>query len=248
MASTDAAAVEATAGESGTASAQRARSIGELKELLTRHGIDHSRCLYRSDLEALAKGLPDDPPATVAHAEASARGKSRKGGSGSPSVESLAALDGPPLFAALRAISNESERRRVTAKVHAVKMALWRLKPAFRGMAQHLTEDVHPMFRDAFQQVRAILCGRVQSRHVPHLPFSQVRFSAPAKSAGASSSRLSSRQTAACTVTTAVRIVLGSRCLGEHSCPCHVESIFSLLLPSQAPTPRASRRPRHSRG
>lgn len=127
------------------ASAAHSRSVAELRVELDRRGIDYSGCLYRADLEALVDGLPK-----VVKGESVPRPRSKKT---QQSVESLALLDGPPLFAALRDISGESERRRVTARVHEVKMALWRLKPTFRGMAMHLTQEVHPMFRNAFEQV-----------------------------------------------------------------------------------------------
>ena len=209
---------EAVAGAEPSTTAQPPRSIGELKALLELHGIDHSRCLYRADLEALARGLPvsgaSAATASAAPPRTAGGGKRKGGGSGSVSVEALAALDGPPLFAALRTIADVAERRRVTARVHAVKMALWRLKPTFRGMPQHLTEEVHPMFRSGFQQV----CGgdaRVLS------PFSSPRTSLlalsypsrsseRARSAGASSSRPSRRRTGASTGTMATRTARGS--------------------------------------
>ena len=149
----------ASEGEVNNASdaAPRPLSISELKELLDARGIDHSRCLYRADLESLVASGPPALPAKPKDSEVIPRAKPANGKSGNavkaPSVESLAALDGPPLFAALRAIPELMERRRITARVHNVKMNLWRLKPTFRGMAKHLTEDVHPMFRNAFEQV-----------------------------------------------------------------------------------------------
>lgn len=121
-------------------------TISQLKALLDSHGIDHSACVYRADLEELARGLPLSTP----HLQKLPKSKSK---GPAASVEALSGLDGPALFAALRGISDIASQRDTVRRVHAVKMALWRLKPTFRGMARHLSEDVHPMFRSGFDSV-----------------------------------------------------------------------------------------------
>lgn len=69
------------------------------------------------------------------------------------SADSLAELDGVALFSALRAVPEE-ERPDLTAKVHSKKLASWRTQRSFHEtMAEHLVDDVHPMFRRGFARV-----------------------------------------------------------------------------------------------
>lgn len=68
------------------------------------------------------------------------------------------------LFPELRAITNISERRETTQQIYEYKMRLYRSKSAYRkSIAHHLVEEVHPMFRNAFDDVLRRSCeGKVK--------------------------------------------------------------------------------------
>ena len=97
--------------------------------MLRSRGVDSSQCLYKSELVALAADCAALPPAPAA----------------------LEQLHGAQLVAALRAEPDPT----ATARVHALQLAAWRRDPRFGGMARHLLDDVHPIFRRAFASVLA---------------------------------------------------------------------------------------------
>ena len=111
-------------------------SVKELKALLTSRGVDFSHCLEKSDLEA----------ALAASSAAPVR---------PPSAEALARLSGAPLLVALRAAlhSSEEEGRELTRRVRALQLQQWQRQTGWSGMARHLVEDVHPIFRRGFADI-----------------------------------------------------------------------------------------------
>ena len=125
-------------------------SVKGLKSLLDSVGVRHTACREKSELQALALAYPHPFPASAMTGGGS-------GGGASPAAQpsALAALDGAPLFAALRAIADDGTRRDVTARVHAAKLRAWRASPRFAGMAAHLVDDIHPVFRRGFADVLA---------------------------------------------------------------------------------------------
>ena len=137
-------AVPAAAAPSSPALAHFASlSSTRLKALLASVGVRHEHCLEKSELLALVQNYPLPFPAAASAALSAV-------------AAAIAALEGPALFAALRAvIGDRALRRDVTARVHALQLRAWRALPAFDGMARHLVEDVHPMFRDGFADVLA---------------------------------------------------------------------------------------------
>jgi hypothetical protein len=69
-------------------------------------------------------------------------------------ARTLSKMDTSELFFELRGIANISERREVTQHVYDMKMYNFRQKANYRhSMAHHLVEEVHPMFRNAFESV-----------------------------------------------------------------------------------------------
>lgn len=72
----------------------------------------------------------------------------------SVNTRNLAKLDNSTLFFELRSIEDVQERRAITFQVHELKMNFYRSKAAYSGsLAQHLVDDVHPMFRRAFAKL-----------------------------------------------------------------------------------------------
>ncbi len=69
-------------------------------------------------------------------------------------ARNLAKMDTSELFFELRSITDVQQRREVTYHVHELKMRKYSNKPEWRrSMAHHLVEEVHPMFRNAFDKV-----------------------------------------------------------------------------------------------
>ncbi len=69
-------------------------------------------------------------------------------------ARNLAKMDTSELFFELRSMVNITERREITQKVYDIKMRLYSNKAGYRhSMAHHLVEEVHPMFRNAFDKV-----------------------------------------------------------------------------------------------
>lgn len=69
-------------------------------------------------------------------------------------VRNLAKIDNSELFFELRSIADVTERREITQQVYDMKMRVYSGKAAYRSsMAHHLVEEVHPMFRNAFDKV-----------------------------------------------------------------------------------------------
>ncbi|KAJ3028099.1 UNVERIFIED_CONTAM: hypothetical protein HDU68_002484 [Siphonaria sp. JEL0065] len=71
------------------------------------------------------------------------------------SVAELASLPCLELLSYFRTIADIEQRRSVTAAVYARLKATWQKDERWDGMARHLVEDVHPMFREGFAQLRA---------------------------------------------------------------------------------------------
>lgn len=98
-------------------------SVSALRALLHERGVDARGCLYREDLVALAL----QPPR----------------------LETLSRLDGGSLLAALSSFADVT----VTARVRELKLATWRRSGGWAGMARHLVDDVHPIFRRSFDEL-----------------------------------------------------------------------------------------------
>lgn len=123
-------------------------SVRELKALLASVGVRHDHCLAKAELLELVTSYPHPFP----------RAASAASPSPADAAASLAALDGPALFAALRRAgegTTAAARRDVTSRVRAHKLLAWRAAPSFQGMARHLVDDVHPIFREGFGDVLA---------------------------------------------------------------------------------------------
>lgn len=72
-----------------------------------------------------------------------------------PDISSYLHLLSPdPLLAALAAVDDVTDRRYITAQVHAHKIAQWGKDPSFfASEASHLVRDIHGMFRRVFNAV-----------------------------------------------------------------------------------------------
>jgi len=126
-----------------------ALSSAALKRLLSERGIRHEHCLERAELLALA--AVEGPPL----AAAAAGGVAPSARASIPTDEAFLAMETPALLQALRGIHDTTTQRAVTDRIRGIKLQLWRLRPQFRGMAQHLVEDVHSFFREAFSSLLA---------------------------------------------------------------------------------------------
>lgn len=69
-------------------------------------------------------------------------------------IRNLSRMANSELFFELRSIPDVYERRDITLHVYNIKMNHYRSYAAYRtSMAHHLVEEVHPMFRNAFEKV-----------------------------------------------------------------------------------------------
>ncbi|KAF0692664.1 Aste57867_16279 [Aphanomyces stellatus] len=60
-----------------------------------------------------------------------------------------------PRLAELRAIEDPQQRRLTTREVHAILLQSWKADRRWGGMAEHLVEQIHPMFRHGFARLAA---------------------------------------------------------------------------------------------
>lgn len=80
----------------------------------------------------------------------------RKMSNHSETAAVLVTLSTLDLFERLKSIPDLSERRQVTLEVYNERMKKFRKSPRYRStMAQHLVDEVHPVFRRGFTKVLA---------------------------------------------------------------------------------------------
>jgi iron-sulfur cluster repair protein YtfE (RIC family) len=109
--------------------------VGDLKAYLNRCSVSHADCMEKSDLRTRALQTFNE--------RASSRAL----------IDGYIAMPCLELLPALRRIDDVTQRRSVCSAVHAAHLKTWRSNSKWKGMARHLVEDVHTMFRQAFSSL-----------------------------------------------------------------------------------------------